>query len=309
MPTKPALPTLAVIGCGLIGGSFALALKHAQAVQAVRVYDLDQASSARALALGVADSAHRSAAEAVQSADIVLLAMPVAATEAVLGSIAAHISARALIMDIGSIKGLVQEAAERALAARPQLLAHFVPAHPIAGKEKAGVEHAQANLFCGKPSIICPHVQLDPAYHSWAAQLWQVCGSSAQSMDTAQHDYVFAAVSHLPHVVAYALIDTLRAQKGADTLLAMSSGGLLDTTRIAASPAHIWRDILHHNRVALRPLLRSYIQQLHDWDAALDDSAALSNRIAATSRVRLVMEQRQENPDVAAARPVAPPGP
>jgi prephenate dehydrogenase len=236
---------LGLVGCGLMGGSFALALKRAGLVRRVVGFSPSAASRAQALALGVIDTAATSAADAVRGADLVLLAVPVAATEATLAALAPSLSDRALVMDVGSTKGDVLAAAELALG---PCVDRFVPAHPIAGKELSGVAHADPSLYAGCQVILTPSSATAPGALAQADALWRALGCRVRQMSAQAHDAAFAAVSHLPHLLAFAMMNSITAQPQAAELLSLAGSGFRDFTRIAASDPAVWRDIFLANR-------------------------------------------------------------
>lgn len=276
---------LALIGCGLMSGSFALALRAQGLVGQVVAYTPSAATRERALALGVIDQAAQSVAEAAQGADVVLLGVPVATTAQALTELAPVIAAHTLVMDVGSTKGDVVAAARKTL---PERLPQFVPAHPIAGKEKAGVAHAEASLYQGRRTILTPLPETDAAQIARATALWQAVGSTVLTMSAAQHDHVFAAVSHLPHLLAFATVSSLAHQSDGAALLAQAGPGFRDATRIAASDATVWRDILLANRAAVSQQVAHLRQSLDQFEAAMhaQDGAALHALIDEASRIR-----------------------
>ena len=223
---------LGLIGCGLMGGSFALALKKAGLVKRVVGYSKSPTTTERARQLGVIDVEAPSALLAAAGADIVLLAVPVAATEATLKAIKHLVTPQVLIMDVGSTKADVVQAAQRAL--RDQF-GSFVPAHPITGREVSGVEHAEADLYRGRQVILTPTERTLTAQLRRAEELWTQLGSRVSSMSPESHDAAFAAVSHLPHLLAFAMLSSIIGQPKGDELLALAGPGFRDFTRIAAS--------------------------------------------------------------------------
>lgn len=280
---------LALIGCGLMGGSFALALKQAGAVAHVAGYGRSASTLQRALVLGAIDSTHASAASAVAGADLVLLAVPVAATEATLQAIAPHLAPRALLMDVGSTKGDVVAAARRVFhGPLAHLLGGFVPAHPIAGKECAGIEHADAALYRQRQLILTPLPETLPAQVERAQQLWTLLGSQVHRLSPEQHDATYAAVSHLPHLVAFAAMHALLAQPQGAQYLQMAGPGFRDFSRIAASDADIWRDILLANREQVLWQSAQLRQALATFEATLQaaDGPALHALITQASQAR-----------------------
>ncbi len=236
---------LGLIGCGLMGGSFALALKRHALVERVVGYSKSPSTTARAKRLGAIDDAAESALLAVSGADIVLIAVPVAATEATLRAIRDLVDPAQLLMDVGSTKRDVVDAARRALKDR---VASFVPAHPIAGKEVAGIEHADAGLYAGRQVILTPIAQTRPELVQKATDVWAAIGAQVLKMTPENHDAAFAAVSHLPHLLAFAYFSAVARQPAGRDFLALAGPGFRDFTRIAASDPAVWRDILLANR-------------------------------------------------------------
>jgi len=236
---------LGLIGCGLMGGSFALALKRAGLVQRVVGYSKSPTTTERARQLGIIDVAAESALLAVAGSDLVLVAVPVAATENTLKSIRGLIEPGMLVMDVGSTKRDVVDAARRALREK---VGHFVPAHPIAGKEDSGIEHADASLYAGRQVILTPLPQSEAALVQKATDLWSGLGSQVLIMSPENHDAAFAAVSHLPHLLAFAFFSAVVNQPAGQDFLSLAGPGFRDFTRIAASNPEIWRDILVANR-------------------------------------------------------------
>lgn len=276
---------LGLIGCGLMGGSFALAMKKAGLVQRVVGYSKSPSTTERARQLGVIDVEAPSALLAAAGADIVLLAVPVAATEATLKAIKHLVTPQMLIMDVGSTKADVVQAAQRAL--RDQF-GSFVPAHPITGREVSGVEHAEADLYRGRQVILTPTERTLTAHLRRAEELWTQLGSRVSSMAPESHDATFAAVSHLPHMLAFAMLSSIISQPKADELLALAGPGFRDFTRIAASDPKMWRDILRANRdevLAQSQLFKQALQGLEDAMRASNDQP-LEDLITLASHTR-----------------------
>ena len=239
---------LGLIGCGLMGGSFALALKRAGLVKRVVGYSKSPSTTERARQLGVIDVEAPSALMAVSGADIVLIAVPVAATEATFKAIKHLVTPQMLIMDVGSTKRDVIDAGRRAL--RDQI-GSFVPAHPIAGKEVAGVEHADVDLYVGKQVILTPIERTLTVQLQKAVDVWSGLGCRVLKMSPEAHDAAFAAVSHLPHLIAFALMNAITGQAQGKDYLSLAGPGFRDFTRIAASDPKVWRDIMISNREEL----------------------------------------------------------
>lgn len=236
---------LGVIGCGLIGGSFALALKRTGTVKRVVGYSKSPSTTELARKMGIIDVAAESALLAVAGSDIVLIAVPVSATEGTFKAIRHLVEPGALFMDVGSTKRDVVDAARRVLRER---ISSFVPAHPIAGKELSGIQHADAGLFNGRQVILTPLPQTAPEMVQKATDAWSAVGAQVLKMSPENHDAAYAAVSHLPHLLAFAFFSAVNRQPSAKDFLSLAGPGFRDFTRIAASDPMIWRDILIANR-------------------------------------------------------------
>lgn len=239
---------LGLIGCGLMGGSFALAMKRAGLVKRVVGYSKSPSTTERARQMGVIDVEAPSALFAVSGADIVLIAVPVAATEATFKAIKHLVTPSMLVMDVGSTKREVIDAARRALR---EQIGSFVPAHPIAGKEVAGVENADVDLFVGKQVILTPIERTSPELLQKAIAVWTGLGCRVGKMSPEDHDSAFAAVSHLPHLISFALMNAITGQPAGSDYLSLAGPGFRDFTRIAASDPQVWRDIMISNRQEL----------------------------------------------------------
>ncbi|TFZ05808.1 prephenate dehydrogenase/arogenate dehydrogenase family protein [Ramlibacter henchirensis] len=276
---------LGLIGCGLMGGSFALALKRAGLVKRVVGYSKSPSTTERARQLGVIDVEAPSALLAVSGADIVLLAVPVAATEATLKAIRHLVNRDMLIMDVGSTKRDVIDAARRVLR---ENVGSFVPCHPIAGKEASGVEHADADLYANRQVIITPIERTQVAQLNRAREVWEALGCQVQQMSPEAHDSAFAAVSHLPHLIAFALVNGISAQPQGQDFLALAGPGFRDFTRIAASEPKMWRDILMANKQELLEQSQLFQQTLQAMQALIEagNGEALEELIAQASQLR-----------------------
>jgi prephenate dehydrogenase len=276
---------LAVIGVGLIGGSFALGARAAGLTAQVTGFDRDHAALQRAEQLGVVDRVARSPAEAARDADLILIATPVGATKAMLGEIAASLSATAVVTDVGSTKADAVASARHTLG---EGFPRFVPGHPIAGGERPGVEHAAAALFRDKLFISTPQPEAQPAALEAVESIWRALGCRVERMDATEHDRIFAAVSHLPHLLAYALVAQIAGEADAARKFGLAGAGFRDFTRIAASSPEMWRDICVANRVQLGAELTRYRQQLADLQAALDsaDAASLDRVFSVAAQAR-----------------------
>ena len=258
---------LGLIGCGMMGGSFALALKRAGLVKRVVGYSKSPSTTERARQLGVIDVEAPSALLAVSGADLVLLAVPVAATEATFKAIRHLVRGNVLIMDVGSTKREVIDAARRVLKDQVGV---FVPTHPIAGKEVAGVEHADADLYQGRQVILTPIERTLTTQLEKAVQLWTALGCHVKQMSPEAHDAAYAAVSHLPHMVAFALMNAIQGQGDGPDFLSLAGPGFRDFTRIAASDTAVWRDILMSNREELLAQSRHFQRALHALETAIN---------------------------------------
>jgi prephenate dehydrogenase len=281
-----------VIGVGLIGGSFSLALKKAKAVGHVTGVGRTRKNLNAALKLGVIDEASQDAAKAVRDADLVLIGTPVGQMPAIMAEIAPHLPSTAIVTDAGSTKQDVIAYARRFLVGS---FARFVPAHPIAGTEKSGAGAAFADLYRGKPVMLTPQAETAASAVKRVQEAWAICGGVVTRLDARRHDEIFAAVSHLPHVVAFALMSMLAQRPDARTLLGFSGGGLRDTVRIAGSSPEMWRDICVANREALLELLDQYMDEVGAARSAIEgaDGAALATMFerARTARARWLLKE------------------
>ncbi len=276
---------LGVIGCGLMGGSFALALRRAGLVKRVVGYSKSPSTTDKARRMGVIDQAAESALLAVSGSDIVLMAVPVAASEATFRAILPLIDPGVLLMDVGSTKRDVVDAAIRTLKDR---LPNFVPAHPIAGKEVAGIEHAEASLYQGQQVILTPLPQTSPELIQKATDVWASIGSQVLRMTPENHDAAFAAVSHLPHLLAFAYVNGVARQPAGPDFLSLAGPGFRDFTRIAAGDPALWRDVLVANRDELAKQLTHFRQALEAMEYVMKsgNSEALEELIRAASTAR-----------------------
>ena len=276
---------LGLIGCGLMGGSFALALKRAGLVKRVVGYSKSPSTTERAHQLGVIDAQAPSALQAVSGSDVVLLAVPVAATEATFKAIRHLLTREMLVMDVGSTKHDVVETARRVLGDQ---IGAFVPCHPIAGKESAGVMHATPDLYRDHHVVITPIERTGVAQLHKAQAVWEAIGSRVHMMSPQAHDAALAAVSHLPHLVAFAAVDAIAQQPQGRDFLALAGPGFRDYTRIAASDPQVWRDILLANRHEVIAQSRLLRERLDAFEQAMQagDGAALEDLIRAVRDVR-----------------------
>jgi prephenate dehydrogenase len=276
---------LVVIGVGLIGGSFALALKKARMVKQVVGVGRSRKNLQLALRRGVIDKAETDVARAVADADLVLIGAPVGQMPGIFARIAPALPKHAVVTDAGSTKQDVIAAARRHLGAH---FAQFVPAHPIAGTEHSGAGAAFSELFRDRNLILLPQKETKAAAVRLVRAAWLACGARIVRLEAAEHDEIFGAVSHLPHVVAFALVNQLGQRRDAKRLLGFSGGGLRDTVRIAGSSPEMWRDICIANRAALVPLVDAYISELEAARAALaaGDGESLEHMFSAAQKAR-----------------------
>ena len=295
--TTAQLTRIVIFGVGLIGGSFALALKRLETGFQVTGIERSHAALQRALELGIIDVAATDVAAALNDADLVLIATPVAQTAAILSAIYPHLNSRTVVTDAGSTKSDVVAAARMALREK---IHQFVPAHPIAGRETNGPDAAIFDLYQGKKLVITALPENPPQAVALVADLWQQCGAIPHYLTPEQHDQVFAAVSHLPHVLAFALVDQITEQPQADLRFQYAASGFRDFTRIAGSSPEMWRDISLANRVAILEELASYQIQLQRVANALQNSdgaqllAMFGNAQAARQRWAVSIETAEK---------------
>jgi len=276
---------LVVIGPGLIGGSFALALKRQGLVERVTGVGRGRANLEHALKLGIIDAIGESLPAAVKDADLVLAAIPVGAMPALFRELAEALPAGAILTDAGSTKQDVIAAARAALGGK---IGQFIPGHPIAGAETNGAGAAHAHLFEGKPVILTPLTENRAEDIDRVESLWVACGARVARMDKSDHDRVFAAVSHLPHLAAFALMEELAARPDANTFFRFAGSGFRDFSRIAGSHPEMWRDIALANREALLGELDTYIDKLESIRCMIEarDGSGLEQLFARARQAR-----------------------
>ena len=266
---------LVIFGVGLIGGSLALALKRANYCDEIVGCSRNPEGLKKAVELGVIDSYTLDPAEAVKGADMILLAVPMGAMASVLSSIKGHTETDAVITDAGSAKASVVTAAESVYGVIPD---NFVPGHPIAGAEKSGVEAALVGLYDNHKVIVTPlpHTRRDAEQR--VIEMWEKAGAEVESMDVKNHDRVLAATSHLPHALAFALVDTLSHSEVSDDIFHYAAGGFRDFTRIASSDPVMWRDICLENRDAILESIEAFqknLSGLHDMVSEADSDGIM----------------------------------
>ena len=291
------LKKIVIFGVGLIGGSFALALRKANAVEQIVGVGRTQASLLRAKELGIIDVISTSIEESLQDADLVLLSVPVAQTEATLAAIKPYLQKQTVVTDAGSIKGEVVLAARRALGEK---IGQFVPGHPIAGLEATGPDAAIAGLYIGKKVVLTPLPENSVEQVAVVEKAWQQCGAIIHQLTAENHDAVFAAVSHLPHLLAYALVDDIANKANADLLFQYAASGFRDFTRIAASSPEMWRDISLTNQHAILTELDAYIAQLTRFrvQLAAGDGDAMYAMFSKAQRARQNWQRSIETAEV-----------
>ena len=286
---------LVIVGVGLIGGSFALALRAAGAVTEVVGVDRDTAALAEAVRLGVIDRAAGDEGDAYAGADLVMLAVPVGQMPAVLAAMAPHLKAGTLVSDAGSTKQDVIAAARAALGAK---LGQFIPGHPIAGAEKSGVAAASADLYRGKRVVLTPLPENSRADIDRLADAWRACAAEVDELPATTHDQTFAAVSHLPHLLAFNLVHELAGRADSERLFGFAAGGFKDFTRIASSDPEMWRDICVANRAPLIAEVDAFLAQLLRTRVLLAaaDAEALQRLFSAARTARDTWLEAMEPP-------------
>jgi len=280
---------LGLVGCGLMGASFALALQDKGLVERVVGFSPSASTREKALQRGVIQQAASSASEAVQGADLVLIAVPVSHTANCLAEIAPLLQKNCLLMDVGSTKCDVVAAARTALGNK---LDCFLPAHPIAGKAQAGVDHAEASLYQDRSLVLTPLAHNTPAQIQQATALWQAIGSRVHQMTPEAHDQTFAAVSHVPHLLAFAQLNSLLQQPEGEAFLKLAGPGFRDFSRIAAGDPKIWRDILLANAEQVLAQTSHFRDALDQLEAAIGQGNAtqLEALISQASQARSVWQ-------------------
>lgn len=288
---QPAFRKVVIFGVGLIGGSFSLALRKAGAVTEVVGFGRRAATLNEAKQLGILDRIGDDVAREVSDADIVLVATPVAQMAEIFKRIAPYLGAHTLVTDGGSTKGDVVGAARANLGDK---LSQFVPAHPIAGGEKSGASAALADLYQGKRVVLTPMAENTKDAVARIRKVWEICGANVSELTAEQHDTVFAAVSHLPHLLSFALVHDLAKRDNKEQLLSFAASGFRDFTRIAASSPEMWRDICMANRDALMVELQQYAAELYVLHQALErnDAAKLEEIFSLAREVRSAWVQK-----------------
>ncbi len=258
---------LAIIGVGLIGGSLARALKRKKACGHVVGYGRDLGNLQKSVELGVIDEYSLTIANAVKEADVVVLATPLSTTGPLLKSMRSYLREDVILTDVGSAKGSVVDAARNTLGS---LMPRFVPGHPIAGKEQSGVEASVADLFEAHRVILTPLPETAIHAISLITEMWELTGAEVVQLGVEQHDEILAATSHLPHLLAYALVDCLAGMQDREDIFKFAAGGFADFTRIASSHPQMWNDICFSNRKPLLKALDLFDEYLDNIRAAIE---------------------------------------
>ncbi|MCU7933335.1 MAG: prephenate dehydrogenase/arogenate dehydrogenase family protein [Candidatus Thiodiazotropha sp. (ex Dulcina madagascariensis)] len=258
---------LAIIGVGLIGGSVAMALREEGVVKEVVGCGRGRANLEKAIALGVIDHFTHDVAEAVKGADMVLLSVPLGAMHDTLRAMHGHLAGDAVVTDAGSVKGSV---VKDVMAVYQGMPGFFVPGHPIAGTERSGAEAAFAELYRNRRVILTPLPETNKDAVERVSRMWRQCGAEVTRMSVEHHDEVLAATSHLPHMLAFTLVDSLARMKENDEIFRFAAGGFRDFTRIASSNPVMWRDICIANQQPLSGMLTRFADELHELAAILE---------------------------------------
>jgi prephenate dehydrogenase len=285
VPEQPLIQRLCIIGVGLIGGSLALALKQVGAVAEVIGTGRREVTLHKALELRVIDRFTTDLRMAVADADVVVVAVPLGAMVNVFAAIADRLPKGCILTDVGSAKGSVVGDVRRVFGYTP---ATFVPGHPIAGTEKSGVEAAFAELFQNRRVILTPLVETAASAHELVRRMWEATGAEVVDMGVKHHDEVLAATSHLPHVLAYSLVDTLARLDDRAEIFRFAAGGFRDFTRIASSDPQMWHDICLANRAPLLTMIAQFSHDLAELSEAIDrgDSEAIMTIFQRAKRAR-----------------------
>jgi prephenate dehydrogenase len=276
---------LAIVGIGLIGGSLARALKRAVACREIAGWDLDPQAVQAATRLGVIDRGAADLQSAVAGAELIVVAVPLGAIAEVFAALADRIPGGAVVTDVGSVKGTVIDAARQRLGAA---FRRFVPGHPVAGTERSGVAASFAELFDGHRVILTPVAETSGDALARVSAMWEAAGATVERLEAALHDELLAATSHLPHLLAYALVDCLAAERHVPDIFRFAAGGFRDFTRIASSSPAMWRDVLLANPDAVLEVLGRFSQRLEALAGAIRaaDGRLLMERLAHAKTVR-----------------------
>lgn len=251
---------LALVGVGLIGGSLVQALREQEAVSEVVGVGRSVENLMLAKSLGVVDDYTHDIAEAVQGADMVVIAAPVGAFKQILGEVLPSLGSDTIVTDVGSVKGEIIKSAIDVMGER---IGQFVPAHPVAGSEKSGIAAANPRLFADHNVILTPLPETNLVFKDTVAKMWRLTGAVVVDMDVQLHDQILGVTSHLPHVIVYALMNYLAKQNDQEMHYRFAAGGLYDLTRIASSDAVMWSDIFLNNKQQIIRIVREYAAELN----------------------------------------------
>lgn len=287
---------LTIFGVGLIGGSLAKALKKHQYCQKIVGCSRNEDNLKLALELDVIDGYTLDPVEAVKEADVVLLAVPMGAMPVILEKIKPHLSKDVVLTDAGSTKGSIVDAVKRSFG---ENYSRFVPGHPIAGREQSGVEAALDDLYENRRVILTPTEQTDVDATQLIDEMWSVCGALVETLSVDQHDRILAATSHLPHILAFSLVDSLSSMDECEDIFRYAAGGFRDFTRIASSDPVMWRDICLHNKTAILDMIQLYQDNLSQLSALLekDDAESILNTFQNAKDRRDKFVKKFEEPD------------
>ena len=263
------IDNLSIIGVGLIGGSLARALRKAKLVGRVTGCNRSEKTLKKAVELDVIDDYYLNISEAVKDADVIIIGTPLSVSEKILPKLADSMSANTILTDVGSVKGGIVNVAKEVLAEK---FSNFVPGHPIAGTEKNGVEASFEDLFVNHRVILTPLKETSPKAHKLVTQMWKSVGAQVIDLDVKHHDEVLAATSHLPHMLAYALVDCLASMQESEEIFEYAAGGFADFTRIASSSPSMWHDICFSNREALIRTLETFSSHIDNIKSAIEKS-------------------------------------
>jgi len=263
------IDNLSIIGVGLIGGSLARALRKSKLVRRVTGCNRSEETLKKAVELDVIDDYFLNISEAVKDADVVIIGTPLSVSEKILPEVADSMSVNTVLTDVGSVKGGIVNVARQALG---ENFPNFVPGHPIAGTEKNGVEASYEDLFVGHRVILTPLKETSEKAHELVTEMWRSVGANVIDLDVKHHDEVLAATSHLPHMLAYALVDCLASMQERDEIFEYAAGGFADFTRIASSSPDMWHDICFSNREALIRTLEIFSSHIDNIKLAIEKS-------------------------------------
>tara|TARA_B100001250_G_scaffold413108_1_gene446167 strand:+ start:1553 stop:2425 length:873 start_codon:yes stop_codon:yes gene_type:complete len=263
------IDNLSIIGVGLIGGSLARALRKAKLVGRVIGCNRSEKTLRKAVELDVIDDYFLNISEAIKDADVVVIGTPLSISEKILPEVANSMSANAVLTDVGSVKGGIVRIARQTLGEK---ISNFVPGHPIAGTEKNGVEASYEDLFVDHRVILTPLEETSSKAHELVTEIWKSVGAEVIDLDVKHHDEVLAATSHLPHMLAYALVDCLASMQESDEIFDYAAGGFADFTRIASSSPDMWHDICFSNREALTRTLEIFSLHIDNIKSAIEKS-------------------------------------